>query len=109
MKRNSFYDINKFFLRGFTVRDIAEPLASFDFETHAETFRAAMRAEQLEIADVRKNGFVTGYIELQELGNGLIGNYCHPIGEARILSGHASLSDLVITLNQVPYLYVNIN
>jgi hypothetical protein len=107
MKRNSYYDIDKIFLRGLTVQDIAEPLPSFDFHTPSEKVLTAMRSEQLEIAGVRENGFVTGYFEIHELEEGPIGNYCHPIGEARILSGHASLSDLVLALNQVPYLFVN--
>ena len=107
MKRNSYYDIDKIFFRGLTVRDIAEPLPSFDFQTPAETVLAAMKLHQFQIAGVRENGFVTGYVEDSDLGTGPCGQYCHPVEEAKILSGHASLTDLVLALNQVPYLFVN--
>jgi hypothetical protein len=92
MKRNSYYDIDKIFLRGLTVRDIAEPFPSLDFQTASETILAAMELHHFQIAGIRENGFVTGYIERQELGDGPCGKSCHPIAEARILSGHASLA-----------------
>ena len=107
MKRNSYYDIDKIFLRGLTVRDIAEPLPSFDFQTPAKSVLTAMKLHHFQVAGIHENGFVTGYIERQELGDGPCGKYCHPIAEARILSGHASLSELVLALNQVTYLFVN--
>ncbi len=107
MKRNSYYDIDKIFLRGLTVRDIAGPSPSFDFQTPAETVLAAMKLHQFHIAGVRENGFGTGYVEDSDLGTGSCGQYYHPIEEAKILSGDASLSDLVLALNQVPHLFVN--
>lgn len=102
MKRNSYYDIDKIFLRGLTVRDIAEPLPSFYFQTPAETVLVVMNLHHFQVAGVRENGFVTGYLEDSDLGTGSCGQCYHPIEEAEILSGHASLSDLVLALNQVP-------
>jgi CBS domain-containing protein len=108
MKRNSYYDIDKIFLRGLTVRDIAEPLPSFDSQTPVEQVRSAMKHHHIQVAGIREEGFVAGYLELAELGEtGPCGQYCHPIEEAKILSESAHLSDLVIALNQVPYLFVN--
>jgi hypothetical protein len=52
MKRNSYYDIDKIFLRGLTVRDIAEPLPSFDFQTTAESVLSAMKLHHFQIAGV---------------------------------------------------------
>jgi hypothetical protein len=99
MKRNSYYDIDKIFLRGLTVRDIAEPLPSFDFQTTAESVLSAMKLHHFQIAGVRENGFVTGYIERQELGDVPCGEYCHSIEESKILSGHAPLPFLVLADN----------
>ena len=107
MKRNSYYDIDKIFLRSLTVRDIAEPLPSFDAETPAVFVRAALELQHLQIAGVRENGFVAGYVAIDELGEGACGQFCHPINEAKILSGNAHLSDLVLALDQVPYLFVS--
>jgi len=106
MKRNSYYDIDKIFLHGLTVRDIAEPLPSFDSETPAKTVRNAMDQHHIQVAGVRQDGFVAGYLEYADLGEGPCGQFCHPIQEAKIWSGSAHLSELVLVLDQVPYLFV---
>jgi CBS domain-containing protein len=107
MKRNSYYDIDKIFLRGLTVRDIAEPLPSFDAETSVEQVRSVMKHEHIQVAGVRENGYVAAYLEISDLGEvGPCGQYCHPINEATILAESAPLSDLVLALNKVPYLFV---
>jgi hypothetical protein len=105
MKRNSYYDIDKIFLRGLTVRDIAEPLPSFDSQTPVKQVRAKMDLHQFKVVGVRENGYVAGYLERSDLGTtGPCGHYCHPIEEAKILKESAPLSDLVLALNTVPYL-----
>lgn len=107
MKRNSYYDIDNTFLRSLTVRDIAEPLPSFDSETPADQVRAALERHHLQIAGVREDGFIAGYLVIDELGEGPCAQFCHPIQEAKILSGNAHLSELVVALDQVPYFFVN--
>lgn len=107
MSRDSYYDIDKIFLRGLTVRDIAEPLPSFDYQTPANNVLGAMEANNFHIAGIRQDGFVCRYVEREELGKGTCGQYSHPIEPAKILPGHASLSELVLALNQVPYLFVH--
>jgi hypothetical protein len=107
MKRNSYYDIDNTFLRSLTLRDIAEPLASFDAQTDAEIVRTALQQQRLQIAGVRESGFVAGYLTIDELGEGPCGKFCHPISEAKILPGSAHLSELVLALDQVPYFFVN--
>ncbi len=107
MKRNSYYDIDNTFLRSLTVRDIADPLPSFDSETPADQVRAALERHHLQIAGVREDGFIAGYLVIDELGEGPCAQFCHPIQEAKILSGNAHLSELVVALDQVPYFFVN--
>ena len=106
MKRNSYYDIDNTFLRSLTLRDIAEPLPSFDADTPAEAVRRALESHHLLIAGVRENGFIAGYLMIDELGEGPCSLFCHPIQEAKILSGNAPLSELVLALDQVPYFFV---
>ena len=107
MKRNSYYDIDNIFLRSLTVRDIAEPLPSFDSGTDSGIVRAALEQHHLQIAGIREKGFIAGYLVIDELGEGPCGQFCHPINEAKILSGNAHLSELVLALDQVPYFFVN--
>ena len=99
MQRNSYYDIDKIFLRGLTVRDIAEPLPSFDSLTPVERVREAMELHHIQVAGIREEGFVAGYLELAELGKtGVCGQYCHPIEEAKILPESAHFSELLARL-----------
>ena len=107
MKRNSYYDIDNIFLRSLTVRDIAEPLPSFDSGTDSGIVRAALEQHHLQIAGIREKGFIAGYLVIDELGEGPCGQFCHPINEAKILSGNAHLSELVLALDHVPYFFVN--
>ncbi len=106
MQHNSYYDIDHILLRSLTVRDIAEPLPSFDAGSPAALVRAALEGHHLQIAGVREDGFITGYLVVDELGEGPCGLFCHPINEAKILSANAHLSELVLALDQVPYFFV---
>ncbi|MFL7893503.1 MAG: hypothetical protein AB8I56_15700 [Anaerolineales bacterium] len=106
MRKNSYYDVDKIFLRNLTVRDIAEPLPSFDSGTPAEIVRPILEKHHQQIAGVREYGFVTGYLTIEEIGEGPCSQFCHPINEAIILSGNAHLSELVLALDQVPFLFV---
>ncbi len=107
MNRHSYYDINKIFLRGLTVQDIAEPLPSFDSNTPGEIVKTSMDAHHFHIVGVREGGYVTGYLQSSELGAGPVSEFAHPIQEDQVLPGNAFLTDLVLALNQAPFLFVN--
>lgn len=108
MQRHSYYDIDKIFLRSLTVQDIAEPLPSFDSNTPAESVQAAMDFHQLQVVGVREAGYITGYINSLPSGDGPCGDFAHPIQDDQVLPGNAPLTDLVLALNQVPFLFVNL-
>ena len=63
MGQSEYYDVHRVFLRSFTVRDIAEPLLSFDATTPAADAVAAMTARGFQIAGLRRDGSVKGYID----------------------------------------------
>jgi hypothetical protein len=71
-----------------------------------EVVRPILVQHHQRIAGVRVNGFVTGYLTINELGKGPCSQFCHPINEAKILSGNAHLSELVLALDQVSFLFV---
>ena len=105
--RHSYYDINKIFLRGLTVQDIAEPLPSFDSHTPGEIIKAAMDLNHFQVVGVREEGYVTGYIQSSEIDAGPVSDFAHPIQNDQVLPGNALLTDLVLALNQAPFLFVN--
>ena len=102
----SFYDVHKTFLRGLAARDIAEPLPSFDRTTPAAEARSSLQAAGHDVAGVRQAGFVTGYIECQDLGDGSCGDSMRPFDEDTVIPDSASITEVVLKLNQYPRLFV---
>jgi hypothetical protein len=94
MKYPSTYDAERIFLRNLAVRDIADALPSFDHSTPAEQARAALAAARRSVAGVRQNGWVSGYLLLDELGAGACGDYAHPLDQAVVLADSTSLIEL---------------
>lgn len=108
MSTRSYYDIHKTFLHSFSVRDIAEPLPSFDAETPSDVARSALLATALPIAGVREGGFVARYIALEWLGEGRCGDHARPFEEKTILPDTARLTDVVHALNEHPVVFVRV-
>jgi hypothetical protein len=103
---SSYYDIQRLFLRGITIRDIAEPLASYDSTAPAGEVFASMEAQGIEVAGVRENGLVTGFIERGGLGDGVCGTYQCPFTETMVLPDSAPLTDVVLALCESPRIFV---
>jgi hypothetical protein len=94
MKYPSTYDAERIFLHNLAARDIAEPLPSFDHATPAEQAQAALAAARRSVAGVRRDGWVSGYLLLDELGPGACGDYAHPLEQAVTLADSTPLIDL---------------
>ena len=62
--------MKRLFTEGFTVLDIAEALVSFDADRNAVEVQRFMAENGLEIAGVRKDGLVSGYVRREELASG---------------------------------------
>lgn len=108
MNETSFFDVHKTFVRGVTARDIANPLASFDGDYDAGQARQALEESNLEVAGVRKKGFVAGYILKNDLGEGRCGDYILPFRDELILSDGAPLTELILALNKFPFVFIRI-
>ncbi len=105
---NSYYNVQKTFMRGVQVRDIAEPLPSFDATTPAAEARAALEARGGIVVGVRTGGFVTACADLEALVGGTCGECARPLEAARILSDSATLAELVHALDSEPYVFIRL-
>lgn len=103
---NSYYNVQKTFVRGVQVRDIAEPLPSFDATTLAAEARAVLETTGGFVVGVRTNGFVTACAELEALVGGTCGDCAQPLDPARILPDTATLAELVYSLDRAPFVFV---
>ena len=66
--KSSLHDLRTLFER-ITVRDIAEPLTSFDADHSAHEVRNFMKKEGYDVVGVRKGGLIKGYVKQEDLLN----------------------------------------
>jgi hypothetical protein len=100
--------IKRFFAETFTARDIAEPLASFDFGAPAREVRDFMNAKDFDVVGVRSEGRVVGYVERGSLEEGVCGQFRHPLDEGTVLSDTVPLLTVLMRLNRVPFLFLTV-
>ena len=99
-------NLRRVFTEGFTARDIAEPLISFDAATAASEVLDLMNQRNFDVVGLRKDGVVAGYVERDRLRGSVCGEHIQAI-EAPI-SDSASLADVVLGLAKSPRLFVRV-
>ncbi|HEY5974398.1 MAG TPA: hypothetical protein VIU41_06605 [Geobacteraceae bacterium] len=90
--------LKRLFQEGFSVMDIAEPLASFDAERPAGEVSAFMAAHDYDLAGVRRHGLVSGYVRRTELAGGCCGDHLHPFGPDDLVAETDPLQKVVESL-----------
>ena len=106
--RQSRYDVQKAFMHGITARDIAEPLPSFDDTAAASEVRAVMLRRGYDVAGVRHEGLIGGYVMQTELGEGLCRDFARPFEDATVLLPTAPLTEVIQALSATPLVFVRI-
>ena len=106
--RQSRYDVQKAFMHGITARDIAEPLPSFDDTTAAPEVKAVMLRRGYDVAGVRHEGLIGGYVIPTELGEGLCRDFARPFEAATVLLPTAPLTEVIQALSEAPLVFVRI-
>jgi hypothetical protein len=99
-------NLKRVFEEGFTVRDIASSLASFDSETPADHARAIMQDRRYRVAGVRVKGLIAGYVEADQLKGWTCGNHLQPFDEEGLLPDTASLSSAVLVLDKTEPVFI---
>lgn len=98
--------LRRVFQEGFSARDIAQPLPSFDAAAACESVRPAMKGQGWEVAGVRSAGLVTGYVELRDLTSGSCGQRARTIDDSQIVPESLPLGELVALLKSQPRVFV---
>ena len=104
--RQSRYDVQKAFMHGITARDIAEPLPSFDDTAAAAEVRTVMLRRGYDVAGVRHEGLIGGYVLQTELGGGLCRDSARPFEDAAVLLPTAPLTEVIQALSTTPLVFV---
>jgi hypothetical protein len=78
--------------------DVAEPLASFDWDQPASKVLAFMLSRDLERVGVRREGMVRAYVERSDLRGGCCGEHARSFDPDDLVPENASLTDVIQTL-----------
>lgn len=91
----------RLFTDAFTTQDIAEPLRSFDADKPCEGLLSIMDEHHLEVAGLRENGAVMGYVRRDDLcAGGLCGDRLRPFRQGQVIPGDSTLSDVIHILTR---------
>jgi hypothetical protein len=99
-------NLRRVFTEGFSARDIAEPLVSFDSTTAASEVLELMNHRNFDVVGVRKEGVVVGYVERENLGDSTCGEQFQAIDAP--ISDAAPLADVVLVLADSKRLFVRV-
>jgi hypothetical protein len=90
----------RLFTEAFTARDIAEPLRSFDRSMECAPVGKTMARSGLEVAAVRIEGAVTGYLRRESLHEGTAGACARPVSRGQVVTGDAGIAEVIQILTR---------
>jgi hypothetical protein len=97
----------RMFSQGFSARDLAEPLRSFDSERPATEIAAVFERHALPVAGVRRGGLTVGWTREDDLaGDATLGERLRPFAPGQVLPGDARLSELIAVLTHYDFCFV---
>ena len=100
--------MQRLFNETFTAKDIAEPLLSFDGDSQASSTRDKMTELGIQVAGIRDNGKVVGYVWQDDLKGQLSSTHARQFGRDQLVYGDASLSDVILVLTRYEYCFISV-
>ena len=98
----------RMFMELFTARDIAESLYSFDLDSDCDSVGKVMRRHQQDVASIRINGTVQGYVRFIDLGKGECANGLRHFTTDQVITGDSTLSDVIHVLTRHDYCFISL-
>jgi len=96
------------FINLFSAHDIAESLLSFDSNTPTEDAARAFKYHKQNVASLRINGHVQGYIRAQDLKGEVCGESMRHYTVDQVITSSANLNDVIHVLTRHDYCFVSI-
>ncbi len=96
----------RMFMELFTARDIAEGLLSFDASANCSEVQNVLTHRRRDVASVRINGAVQGYVRLSDLVAGACADCLRHFTLDQVLGGGASFADVIHVLTRHDYCFV---
>ncbi|QDU26757.1 hypothetical protein ETAA8_18380 [Anatilimnocola aggregata] len=99
-------DALDWFIRGFTARDLAEPLLSVDEGAAIATAQQLVVSRSANVLGFRRDGLIAQWITAADLNTILDLHNCAEFASAKVVAADAPLSDVVCLLNSEERLFV---
>ncbi len=106
--KSSLGDLRRLFVRTITLRDIAEPLVSFDSAQAGPAVRTLMEAREFDVVGVREAGVVTGFVTREELTNGSLGERQRPFAAHMVLPDGEPLLSAFAALRERRHVFITV-
>lgn len=106
--KSSLGDLQRLFARTITLRDIAEPLSSFDAGQSAKEVGAFMDHRGYDVVGVREQGVVTGFAARTPLDGGPLGNHRQPFAAADVLPDSEPLLAAFAALRERRHVFITV-
>lgn len=104
--KSSTQDLRRLFEQSITVRDIAEPLASFDCDTASDVVKKFMIERSFDVVGVRSDGAIRGYARLEDLDAGVIGDHLRELSEEDTLRESDALLAVIEQMREKRWIFV---
>jgi hypothetical protein len=106
--KSSVGDLRRIFSRTITLRDIAEPLVSFDHTQPAAAVLAFMEQREFDVVGVRQQGMVAGYLVRGELNGANVGAHCRKFAAGDVLPDSEPLLSAFAALCEKRHVFINV-
>lgn len=106
--KSSLGDLRRLFTRTITLRDIAEPLVSFDHIQSADEVLAFMQSREFDVVGVREHGVVVGLALRSALKGGTVGDHRQPFSLVDVLADTEPLHSAFDALRDRRHLFVTV-
>jgi hypothetical protein len=98
-KNTQISRLRRVFLEGFSAMDLAEPLVSFDSDADAPGVQAFMVEKDFDLAGIRQDGLVSGYVRREDLVSGMCQDHLQPFNPMEdLVPDTANLTEVVRSL-----------
>lgn len=105
-RNNTEESLRRVFLEGFSARDLAEPLASFDLTTETDAVGRFIEGRMQPVVGLRVDGLVTSYVECEKLDRRPLQEQAVALASANVVKTSAPFQDIIEILNEHAFLLV---
>lgn len=104
--KSTYGDLHRIFTHSITVREIAEPLTTFDREHPADKVRAFMEKHDFDVVGVLEHGTISGYAKRDQVNSGVLGDAVISFRPEEVVDESESLLTALKALQNSRWLFV---